>query len=233
MIGNKNKIKKFDANSIPYSQAVTHPGTNGTRRCLDFGELTRPGAFSVVWPLTPTHCSTQTKVQLQLYYSYLSLIYIYSAAAPTRAFYPYYYRVVYIYSLSPTKSTVARLLLVLLSVIYTAAAPTRAPLPYYLMTVLRPLTPLDHRRRSCPAQLPPTQYRAVPACTQGGGRFNGSLAVKTPPKSSRQPRTRHSDLFFLFPTTLESLSLSIDSFIEFVASNEYSTLLFFSAPARV
>ena len=94
MIG-KKKIKKFDANSIPYSQAVTHPGTNGTRRCLDFGELTRPGAFSVVWPLTPTHCSTQTKVQLQLYYSYLSLIYIYTAAAPTRAFYPYY-RVVYI-----------------------------------------------------------------------------------------------------------------------------------------
>jgi len=79
------------------------------------------------------------------------------------------------------------------------------------MTVLRPLTPLDHRRRSCPAQLPPTQYRAVPACTQGGGRFNGSLAVKTPPKSSRQPRTRHSDLFFLFPTTLESLSLSINT----------------------
>ena len=126
MIGNKNK--KFDANSIPYSQAVTHPGTNGTRRCLDFGELTRPGAFSVVWPLTPTHCSTQTKVQLQLYYSYLSLIYIYRGRPDPRLL-PLLPSS--IYSLSATKSTVAILLLVLVCYIYTAAAPTRAFYPYY------------------------------------------------------------------------------------------------------
>ena len=34
---NKKKQNKNNANSIPYSQAVTHPSTNGTRRSLTSG----------------------------------------------------------------------------------------------------------------------------------------------------------------------------------------------------
>ena len=39
------------ANSIWCSQAVTHPSTNQTQRCLNFANRTRSGAFNVVWPL--------------------------------------------------------------------------------------------------------------------------------------------------------------------------------------
>jgi hypothetical protein len=170
VIGNK----KLDANSIPYSQAVTHPGTNGTRRCLDFGELTRPGAFSVVWPLTPTHCSTQTKVQLQLYYSYLSLIYIYRGRPDPR------------------------------------------------------ISPLLTNDGTTPSSTPANSIPRRP-CMHSGGRFNGSLAVKTPPTLAANLELDTLIYFFLFPTTLHqsrSLSLSIDSYRVCIASNKYSTILF-------